>query len=442
MGIKEKALKRIINYRKPMATLGMNVNVESNTIVERCMNKMARDITVQIKEKLADIIIAKLQQKYLFDLDEARRFIMDELPSEVDVQKTQRVKKPVELDAEGNPIKKTKTPKEPKAPKEPKEPKEEKPKHFNWAWCGKRIEGCCEALRLNHGLYTQCMNEKTEGNAFCSTCEKNGQKFGTVEQRESVSPMEFVSPSGKHVERLINVFEKLKLDIDRTKLEEEAAKDEMVIPEENFEKVVKARGRPKKSVSTADTTPNESSNESDGEERPKVTKKTPAKEGEAAAPKRRGRPAKPKTEEIVNATEDVIATLVEKANNSGSKAVKKTKKAAKEEAKPVENAEELEEIQPIEIVEELAKPVEKTKKVSKKAKADEEAKAAAQKKKKVPKGFVRIIYKGVSYLMREDDEDHVCYNEETREAVGTWDEENEVMVDLPEDCDDETEDEN
>jgi len=44
--------------------------------------------------------------------------------------------------------------------------------------------------------------------------------------------------------------------------------------------------------------------------------------------------------------------------------------------------------------------------------------------------------------MREDDEDHVCYNEETREAVGTWDEENEVMVDLPEDCDDETEDEN
>ena len=86
-----------------MATLGMNVNLESNTIVERCMNKMARDITVQIKEKLADIIIAKLQQKYLFDLDEARRFIMDELPSEVDVQKTQRVKKPVELDAEGNP---------------------------------------------------------------------------------------------------------------------------------------------------------------------------------------------------------------------------------------------------------------------------------------------------------------------------------------------------
>ena len=442
MGIKEKALKRIINYRKPMATLGMNVNVESNTIVERCMNKMARDITVQIKEKLADIIIAKLQQKYLFDLDEARRFIMDELPSEVDVQKTQRVKKPVELDVDGNPIKKTKTPKEPKAPKEPKEEKhkEEKPKHFNMAWCGKRIEGCCEALRLNHGLYTQCMNEKTE--KFCSTCEKNGQKFGTVEQRESVSPMEFVSPSGKHVERLINVFEKLKLDIDRTKLEEEAAKDGMVIPEENFEKVVKARGRPKKSVSTADTTPNESSNESDGEQRPKVTKKSPAKEGEAAAPKRRGRPAKPKTEEIVNATEDVIATLVEKANNSGSKAVKKTKKAAKEEAKPVENAKEVEEIQPIEIVEELAKPVEKTKKVSKKAKAAEEAKAAAQKKKKLPKGFVRIIYKGVSYLMREDDEDHVCYNEETREAVGTWDEENEVMADLPEDSDDETEDEN
>ena len=119
------------------------MTLAANPIVEKCLTKMANDVTAQVRDKLVDIIIAVLTRECEdFDGESVRRLIYAELESTpmtfalekhaaVSKTKTAATKtKDVELDADGNPVKKVRTPKEPKekAPKAPKEPKEKAPK--------------------------------------------------------------------------------------------------------------------------------------------------------------------------------------------------------------------------------------------------------------------------------------------------------------------------
>jgi hypothetical protein len=117
------------------------MTLAANPIVEKCLTKMANDVTAQVRDKLVDIIIAVLARECEdFDGETVRRLIYAELESTpmtfalekhaaVSKTKTPKTTKTVELDADGNPIKKVRTPKEkaPKAPKEPKAPKAPKP---------------------------------------------------------------------------------------------------------------------------------------------------------------------------------------------------------------------------------------------------------------------------------------------------------------------------
>lgn len=108
----------------------------TNQIVERCFAKMAHDVTSQVRDKLIDIIIAVLTRECEdFDGETVRRLIVAELDStpicfalekRVAVSKTPKTKV-VELDADGNTVKKVRTPKEPKE-KAPKALKEKAPK--------------------------------------------------------------------------------------------------------------------------------------------------------------------------------------------------------------------------------------------------------------------------------------------------------------------------
>jgi hypothetical protein len=114
------------------------MTLAANPIVEKCLTKMANDVTAQVRDKLVEIIIAVLARECEdFDGETVRRLIYAELEStpmtfalekHAAVSKT-KTPKTVELDADGNPIKKVRTPKEkaPKAPKEPKAPKAPKP---------------------------------------------------------------------------------------------------------------------------------------------------------------------------------------------------------------------------------------------------------------------------------------------------------------------------
>jgi hypothetical protein len=116
-----------------------HMTLAANPIVEKCLAKMANDVTTQVRDKLIDIIIAVLTRECEdFDGESVRRLIVAELettPLKFELEKraassgkktkTPKTPKTVELDEEGNPVKKVKAPKEPKAPKEkqPKAPK-------------------------------------------------------------------------------------------------------------------------------------------------------------------------------------------------------------------------------------------------------------------------------------------------------------------------------
>ena len=56
--------------------------------------------------------------------------------------------------------------------KEPKEKKEKKegPK-IVLPFCGRIVAEWCEGVKMNHGLYSQCVSEK-KGEKYCKNCEK------------------------------------------------------------------------------------------------------------------------------------------------------------------------------------------------------------------------------------------------------------------------------
>jgi len=114
--------------------LTVAVSLAANPIVEKCLAKLANDVTAQVRDKLIDILIAVLARECEdFDGESVRRLLLAELesaPLAFELEKRATVSKAtktkvVELDADGNTVKKVRTPKEPKekAPKATKAPK-------------------------------------------------------------------------------------------------------------------------------------------------------------------------------------------------------------------------------------------------------------------------------------------------------------------------------
>ena len=408
----------------------------TNQIVERCFAKMANDVTLQVRDKLIDIILAVLARECEdFDVESVRRLILAEIPNPtVTIEK--RVKnqdpetktkktKTVELDADGNPVKrarKEKAPKEPKAPKAAlteeekaalkaekeaakaaekearqaakqlereaakaakaqadaekptKEPKMKAPKEVRIPipWCGVAIESRCHALRSYHGLFAQCVSDKTETGEFCAACEKAGAPFGTVAMRKACGLFDYTDPKGKKCVRLANVFDKFEVEGGIDAFIAEAAKHDIEIPAEHLTKELKTRGRPKSAspraakgkgkgkVATTDTTPASSRTASDADnsdtetenDEPVATKapkaaasdkkqqarkkveKTAAAAADAEAPKKRGRPAKAK-EPVIEVNESLIQDLVSSASGRASDAAASSAELVEEDITPM-----------------------------------------------------------------------------------------------------------
>tara|TARA_Y100000591_G_C21825217_1_gene696227 strand:+ start:874 stop:1857 length:984 start_codon:yes stop_codon:yes gene_type:complete len=168
-------------------------------------------------------------------------------------------------------------------------------------------QSCCQGIRLNYGLYTQCTNDSNNYNyeyPLCYTCSKqasansnNMPTYGFINER-IIKGKDFRDPKGKAPVPYANVLEKLKIDISYA---QRVAKDlGIIIPENEF--IVKKgnRGRPRKDT-TADDTASETSSSSDKPE------------------KRRGRPRKNK-EIIVNSSinddDDQIENMLKSINNN------------------------------------------------------------------------------------------------------------------------------
>jgi len=200
-------------------------------------------------------------------------------------------------------------------------------------FCGVVEASWCQAVRKNHGLYTQCTKSKKDGSDYCSTCLKQAENsstdkppYGDIRDRASVG-LEYRDPKGNRTVPYANVAKKLNLDLEKAK--EVASSMGWSIPEEQFVERKVQRGRPK-SAAVSDS-------ESEGE--PKKAKK-------------RGRPKKAKIEKKTS-QDDLIAKLVAEASeellsgnesdtssaSTKSKAeLKAEKKAAKQAEKEVAKA--------------------------------------------------------------------------------------------------------
>jgi len=491
---------------------------------------LANDVTEQVRDKLIDILIAVLARECEdFDGESVRRLLVTELETtpltfalekRASGTKTKTLKEPKakELDADGNPVKKVRTPKEPKekAPKAPKavlteeerearraakkaereaakeaakaakEAEKEAAKEARKAaketekdadkeaakaaklaekeaekaaklaereaakaarkaekdaereaakaakqaekeaapvvakeqrlpipWCGKRIEGRCEALRVYHGLFAQCTADATEISAFCPSCEKSGAKFGTCAMRAACGLFDYVAPNGKKCVRLANVIDKFGFaDAGEQAFQEEAAKHDITIPYEHLEKEVKQRGRPKSAsprVSSVATIDSGSETETDDEEYQQKRKQVTKVAASAEAPKKRGRPAKnPKSD--VTPSDEVIQDLVASAAAMSVTSTPSTPVAA------------------------AAKPSAETPAAPKKAKAVALRKPAQRKTRMIEEQpFWVEQFNGIEILIRQ--EDNATFEASNGEPLGFWDDATKTIIE----CDDEDE---
>ena len=232
---------------------------------------------------------------------------------------------------------------------------------------------CCQSLRQNHGLYTQCQGSRKDSKEFCNSCQnqcdknvdKNGMPdYGTIGDRMKAHEegVEFVDPSGKSPTAYSIVMKKLKLT--REQVEEEAGKLNIIIAPNHFEEVAtKKSGRPAKA------------------DKPEKTES-----------KQKGRPKKSKKVlELAGEEEDLFASLVMSANKTSEEEMSQDEEDTKtvimsdsEDDKTVEevvtsNAEPNFE-QPLE----KEKPVEKAKKkvISEAERLEKEAEKEALAKQK------------------------------------------------------------
>ena len=284
-------------------------------------------------------------------------------------------------------------------------------------WCGTRIEGRCEALRVYHGLFAQCTADATEISAFCPSCEKSGAKFGTCAMRAACGVFDYTDPSGKKCVKLANIVDKFGVEGGLEAFIAEAAKHSITIPAEHLNKEVKQRGRPKSAspraskVATSDTGSG-SDTETDDEEHQQKRKQV-SKTASAEAPKKRGRPAKnPKSD--VTPSDEVIQDLVASAAAMSVASTPSTPAAVTPKTSPV-------------VVETPAAP--------KKAAKAMTLKKPAQRKTRVieEQTFWVDTFNGTEILIRQ--EDNATFEASNGEPLGFWDEATKTIIE----CDDEDE---
>ena len=308
---------------------------------------------------------------------------------------------------------------------------------------GKMKEGCCSALRQNHGLYTQCDTE-VKDSKYCNKCG-DSPKFGTIEERLAVGLMEFRDPSGKGPTAYMKVLKKLK--ISREEAELEAGKLNIIIDDIHFqeEKVdKKEKGRPKKAkkiieleddstdlfanlVKDANKIDFGSDEEESNDEKSSIAESiidtVLEKESETVKnnEKKAEKEAEKKQKKDAEKAEKEAAKLAEKEKKEAEKLAEKQKKEAEKAEK---EAAKLAEKQKKE-AEKKQKEAEKEKKPEeKKKKADEKPKKTEEKPKKTEEEeeedvVKRFEFEGVKYLKSK--KTGIIYNME-QDVIGQWNE--------------------
>jgi hypothetical protein len=308
---------------------------------------------------------------------------------------------------------------------------------------GVKDDNCCSALKLNHGLYTQCENKCGPTGEYCKGCSKQASKsesgkpeYGTIDDRIAVGMMEFRDPKGKSPIAYTKIMKKMNLS--KEQVLEEAGKLNVVVAEEHFAMQEESKkGRPKS-------------------EKPEKVEKED---------KKKGRPAKAKKVlEVQEETSDLFAEMIaaasttakevvveEKAKKEEEKALKeqgKAEKKALKEQKEAEKAKKEQEKAEEKAKKEQEKAEEKAKKEQEKAKKEQEKaekkgvkeekgekKAKEEEEQDVVKKFE---YEGTKFLKSK--KTGIVYNME-QDVVGKWDEASKKIIFDEAESDDEEESE-
>jgi hypothetical protein len=223
---------------------------------------------------------------------------------------------------------------------EKEKPKKEKKEKLLLPFDGRKIEGCCNGIVKNHGLYTQCV-KVVEG--YCKVCE--GQPYGNIDERVKVGLYEYKDPKGKVPKRYLEVLKKKKISVEE--MQEKCKKAEITINEEHLVEVATKRGRPK------------GENKDSGEKKSK------------------GRPKKEKKVVEISNEEDLFATLVAQAQGKSEEKALEVEKVI-EEPKEVKKVKEPKE-------KKVKEPKEKKVKEPKEKKVKEPKEAKEKKTKGRPK---------------------------------------------------------
>jgi hypothetical protein len=278
---------------------------------------------------------------------------------------------------------------------------------------GSMQEGCCQGLKQNHGLLTQCHN-KCESE-YCNGCQKQCDKnasgkpdCGSMSDRMGayMNGTEFRDPKGRAPMAYAKVMQKLKLT--REQVEAEAAKFNVVLEESDFAMPESKRGRPKKAVSDTDS-------------------------DTSSEPKKRGRPKKTEKPVEVSSTEDLFASLISEVKASSPRpqeAVKEEPKLTTAAAAPLSKKEQKEaEKKAAKEKKEADKQAAKDKKAQEKA-AKKESKSVkktepvpepvpVEEEEEVVLNVKKFVFQGKTYLRTAD---NVLYDAETQDEVGVFNE--------------------
>ena len=191
----------------------------------------------------------------------------------------------------------------------------------------------CQALKLNHGLYTQCETKKQKEKDYCKACENQAEKnnvLGTMTERMAAGIMEFKDNKGKSPTPYMKVLNKLK--ISKEEAEKEAGNKKVTIDNIHWtEEEVKKKVTKKVAKEVT-----KEEGEAKEEVKKKVTKKVakdaaPKEEGEA--PKEEAKEEAPKEEEASKEKpKKVSKPRVKKEKEEGSTTSSKKEKVVKEKA--------------------------------------------------------------------------------------------------------------
>ena len=299
-----------INEKKPIEIEKKPIEIEKKPIEIEKKPIEIEQKPIEIEQKPIEIEQKPIEIEQKPNEIEQKPIEIEQKPNVIEQKPNEIEQKPIEIEQKPNVIEQKPNKKDKKTFIKP---------NIVIPFCNQINNDWCFAIRLNHGLYTQCTNPISKNipitkHNFCNTCFKQTQKnenylpnYGLISDRIDSPDWTF---KGKKPIIYAKIIEKL--NINKNDAINEANRFGFVIPEEQF--IIpdkKKSGRPKKSTVSIDKNTQKSSKKS-SVSIDKNTQKSPEKSSvsiDKNTQKSRGRPKKTKT--IVNHADKIISEKLE-----------------------------------------------------------------------------------------------------------------------------------